>query len=497
MVLSLSKIPAICALLFSVLLAPSQTIELPYSAAAMAWYSGNLYGYGLETAQNGKTSFVIQRFGKNFDKLTELHFLLQFQYTENKLSCWSDTLHGFLNIYVSEGPTQKVSLFRFGRNFELLNQSSGLEVSRLNVLSGFDNELYYENANAYVIKTKGDSAGKQFFLNKYTFKNTIGGFEYDLIWQFPFERRNVASARVFFANKDAVYMYVVVKAGEKKGQWMLKVSAKNGHLLKGSKLNEKGDENTYCFGNYYYESTTKSMLVCGHKFHPKQLNPGTEVLSIAGSTAVVLYLVELDSLGEQVLKQEIRLPVTASKPPVKTAFLLQINKFTKTAGQHYQLEADVYQSNSTSSCYTYANSFALALSREEENFLAEKKAIFADPLITTYLGSNDRLDMNGKICLDSTTTLNKLLYKRPSLPVKLAYSTDSVSRPLWILSKSNPRKGAINFSLLLVEKKSYVLKSLEDLAKSSEPQCISIPGKQLVIGRQTETGTYKIRVYRY
>ncbi len=500
MVLSRTRVlPSLIVLFFGFVM-NSQTVEFPYAAANISWYSGNLYCFGLEEQTNGKVRFAVQKLGKNLETLGTQSFLLPFQITEEKVSCWSDTLHGYLNIYVSEGRTQKVSLFRFGRNFELLNQSSGVEVSRLNVLSGFDNELYYESSRVYAIKTKSDSSGTQFFLNKYTYKENPGGFEYDLLWQFPFERKNIASARVFHANKEAVWMYVMVKAGEKTGQWILKVNAKNGHLLKGTKLNEKGDEKTYCFGNYYYEPSTKSLIICGHKFSPKQLPPGLETLSIAGSTAVTLYLSEMDSLGVQVLKQELILPLVVSKTSGKNpghSYLLQIDEFSKTGQNQYRIEADVYQKNKATPCYTYANTFSLLMRKEEERYLPEKKNISSEPMIETYLLNNDRLDMNGKLCLDSGTTLSKLFYKRPSLSVKLNYAADSLSRPLWFLSKSNIRKGNINYSLLQAGKKTYELKTLEEISKSARPICIPLPPNRIVIGRQVDSGVYKLILYRH
>jgi hypothetical protein len=404
------------ALLFSFVLR-GQTLELPYSAAGLAWYSGNLYCFGLEENANGKVNFTVQRLGNSLEKYATQSFLLPFQKREEKVSCWSDTLHGYLNLYVSEGRKQKVSVFRFGRNFEFLNQSSGVEISRLNVLSGFDNELYYESKNVYAIKTKSDSSRKQFFLNKYTYKENSGGFEYDLLWQFPFERKNIASARVFYANKEAVWMYVMVNAGEKTGQWVLKVSANKGHLIKGTKLNDKGDDKTYCFGNFYFERSTKSLIICGHKFSPKQLPPGSETLAIAGSTAVTLYLTEIDSLGEQGLKQEITLPILSPKSAGKNpgyAYFLQLNTFVKTTESQYRIEADVYQKSKAMPCYTYANTFSFSLSKEDERYLAEKKNISSEPMIETFLFNNDRLDMNGKLCQDSSTSLSKL-FETPDL----------------------------------------------------------------------------------
>jgi hypothetical protein len=476
----------------------AQSVDLPYSAAGICRYAGNLYCFGLEE-NNKKLQVSIQQLGKNLEKLALKNYPLSIQKSEDMVACWSDTLHGNLTIYVSEGKNQKVSVFRFNKNFELIDQSSGVDVSRLNSLSGFDNELYYDREHVYAIKTKRDSSGVQFYLNKYTNKESVGGFEYDLIWQFPFERKNISSARVFHANKDAVFMYVVVKAGEKTGQWILKINTKNGYLIKGTKLNGKGDENTYCFGNYYFDAVSKNLLIWGHKFNSKQFNPKSEQLAVAGYSVVTLYLSELDSIGDQVLKQEIQLPIFQTKTAGKTpgfSYLLQINKVRKTAFNEFKLDVDVYKNTKATACYTFANSFTMLFKKEEENYLFEKKTIASEPFIETYLFNNDKLDMNGKLCQDSSTSFYKLFYKQPSLSVKLNVSEDSLKRPVWLLSKSNVRKGTINYSFLKAGKKSYELKTLEELPKSGNPACIPLYKNEFVIGRQTETALYKIVTYK-
>ena len=485
-------------LLINFLCFRAQTIELPYSAAGITWYSGHLYCYGLEET-NKDLTFSIQQLDINLNLKSTKNIKLSYQKIEENVPCWSDTLHGTLNVYLAEGKNQKVSVFRFKPTLELISQNEGVEVSRLNTLSGFDNELFYEKSNVYVIKTKSDSSGKQFYLNKYTFQEELGGLEYKLNWQFPFERQNISSARVFYANQDMVVLFVMVKAGEKTGQWILKVNAKTGHLIKGTKLNNKGDENTYCFGNYYFESTNKTLLICGHKFAPKQLAAETEVLSVSGATAVNLYISEIDSLGVQIIKQEVKLPIVPVKSGVKTkgdVYLLQIPAIQKMAQNQYQLEVDVYKKPGSVTCYTYANSFKLAFRKEDENYLFEKKTIFSDPLIESYLFTNDKLDMNGKICQDSSTSLSKLFYKRPSLAIKLKFEEDSLKRPMWWLSKSTIRKGSINYTQLRVGKKNYELKLLEDIQKSSAPIFVALPGNTAVIGRQNTPSTYKLVLYK-
>jgi hypothetical protein len=480
------------------LFARGQRVELPYSAASICRYAGNLYCFGLEE-NNKKLQFSIQQLGKNLEKLSLKNYPIAILKSEDMVACWSDTLHGFLNVYVSEGKNQTVSVFRFNKKFELINQSSGIEVSRLNALSGFDNELFYDREHVYAIKTKRDSSGVQFYLNKYTAKESTGGFEYNLIWQFPFERKNISSARVFHANKDVVFMYVVVNAGEKTGQWVLKINAKNGYLIKGTKLNGKVDENTYCFGNYYFDAVSKNLLIWGHKFNSKQFNPKTELLSASGQSLVTLYLSELDSIGDQVLKQELKLPIAPTKTtgkPSGYSYLLQINKVRKTAFNEFKLDIDVYKNTKAAACYTFANSFTMLFKKEDENYLYEKKTIASEPFIETYLFNNDKLDMNGKLCQDSSTSFYKLFYKQPSLAVKLNVSEDSLKRPVWLLSKSNIRKGSINYSSLKAGKKTYELKTVEELPKSFHPACIPLHENEFVIGRQTEATLYKIVTYK-
>jgi len=39
--------------------------------------------------------------------------------------------------------------------------------------------------------------------------------------------------------------------GEKSGQWVLRIDSENGKLIKASKLNDKGENSTYLFGDFF------------------------------------------------------------------------------------------------------------------------------------------------------------------------------------------------------------------------------------------------------
>ncbi len=290
----------------------SQTLQLNLSSAGTCVFSGQIYSFGIQE-QNQNRFFCVYKINSSLVKSDSLSFPLSSKKGTETVNCWVDTLHDVLSFYVPEGQKQSLTLFRLNKKFELIAQKKEIEVSRINPLSGFDNELYYENKNVYAVKTKYDSAGAQFFLNKYSLKESSITFEYDFPWQFPFERRNIGSAKVIFANTNYVFLFVMVKSGAKTGQWILKVNAKSGELLKGTKLNLKAEEFTYTFGNAFFETKTKTLLLCGSKFTSVQLPPNAHKLAISGQTFCTLYVIELDSIGDVSHRKDFKLPVLEPK----------------------------------------------------------------------------------------------------------------------------------------------------------------------------------------
>ena len=475
-----------------------QITEFSISAGNTCLFSGNVYCFGIENKEASEY-FVVYQLNTSLDTISSKRFKLTFKTGTDKIRCWSDTLHGFLTIYVPEGKNQKVSLYRFNPKFELLKEARSLDVARLYPVSGFENQLYYSGRSVYAVQTQKDSTGLQFYINKHELKPDFESFEYEKKWQFPFERKNIRSVQIFHASQEALFVFVHVFAGAKTGQWLLKINVRNGQLIKATKLNFKNEENSYMYGNYFFDARSKSLLLTGHKFSSKQYLAESGILSVSGASAVSMYVLEIDSIGDVQFRQDYKLAISPNKGAIKntaSAFLLQIKSFTRLSEHKYLLDCDVYKMSSQGNCYVYANSFAFGLTKDNENYLPEKKVIEANINIERFLNNNDKLDMNGKLCVDSTGGVEQLFVKNPSSPVKLLFANDSLNQPYWVLCKSNSRKAVIQLSAVKLEKKIYQVVSLEEIQLKLDPVVLLLPGRRLLLGSQNEAEKYVLKALR-
>src|SRR5690606_19918859 len=289
-----------------------------------------------------------------------------------------DTLHGYLNIYLQQKETKKVNIFRFNKKNELVASIDQIEIARLNNTSLFSNEtLFYKNI-VYSVKTESDTSGKQFYINKYELKSETENFDYIFKWQFPFERKNVSSAHIFHANKNYVLLFVMVSDGPKTGQWILKLNAESGQLIRGTKLNDKAETNAYFFGNFFFDEVYKSVYLAGQKFTHAQFDPVTQKLSIANAPSLVLYTLELDSIGDIQNKQDFKVPVNDIPAGVKKttgSYIVRIADFKKTADGRLILESDIFRSSNNNPCFYYVNSTFFTIVRSEERSFIEKATV--------------------------------------------------------------------------------------------------------------------------
>ncbi|HQQ95237.1 MAG TPA: hypothetical protein PLQ93_11825, partial [Bacteroidia bacterium] len=292
---------------------PAQNVELNLGAANMNQFRGKLYCYGSSAGQTS-SYFKIYQLDQDLRVLDSTGFRWPEGFGTDLIPAWSDTLHGFLNIYVPEGRTQRVSLYRFNARFELQKEVHNLEVTKINPISGFENKLFYDRDMVYAIQTQKDSSGQGFYLNKYQLKKEYIGFEYDFVWQFPFERRNIRSAEVIFANPEQLMVFVHVFAGSKKGQWILKINARTGRLIRGTRLGDKDSEDTYMYGAVNFEKQSKSLMLIGHKYNPSQYTYTSGKLMAPATASVQLYLNVLDSIGDPLIRQDLKISFSPQKP---------------------------------------------------------------------------------------------------------------------------------------------------------------------------------------
>jgi hypothetical protein len=127
----------------------------------------------------------------------------------------------------------------------------------------------------------------------------------------------------------------------------------------------------------------------------------------------------------------------------------------------------------------------------------EKNEIVNNPDVEQYFYTLDKLDMNGKLCVDSLDEFEKLYHKRITLPVKLDFKYDSLSNPMWVLTKSSVKKNIINYSFLKPVKKTYQVTIIEEVSKMQDPLYLRLSEKIFLIGSQTDEEKFRLRIYNW
>jgi hypothetical protein len=475
-----------------------QQSDLSFQNANACLFSGNLYAFGIRDAGAKKSALAIYRLTANLSvKDSFVHDLGNIAASQF-LQLSSDTLYGFLNIYLQKKEKKLVQIFRFNKDFKPVATVDDVDIARLNSISAFEKEIFYYKNFAYTVKSVSDTSGKQFYLNKYGLKSDQKNFEYELKWQFPFERKNIHSAHIVFVNEKLVLLYVNIIEGHKKGQWLLSVNNASGTLRRGSKLNDAMN-GFYSLGAVMQDSASLNVFITGQKFSDAEADQKENKFTAAKASANI-YLNVIDTAGEIIERNEFKLPVTeqksmAQKEPSK--FILRNKEFSQDKEQNIVLMYDVYKGIGNSMCYSFCNTLNLKIKFTDGRRIAEKAQLSSNPLIEKYYFNADQLDMNGKACLDSLDELETLFYKNIALNVNLGFKTDEMKNPIWLLKKSDAKKGIDNYTVLAPVKKVYQLTKITEVNKNENPGFILLSPKQFLISRQSSPDKFQLQVFNW
>ncbi|MEO6303931.1 MAG: hypothetical protein ABIP51_12245 [Bacteroidia bacterium] len=483
---------------FFITLLNAQNKQFNVSKGNCQLFSGKLYSFGIST-QKQNAACIIYKLDLQLKIVDSLTLDLGKANLTDFLQLSSDTLHNFLNIYIQRRDKKTVTILRFNKLFEKIVTIEDVDVARLNSISTFENELFYFKNTVYTVKAQSDTSGKQFYLNKYVLKSELKNFEYEPKWQFPFERKNINSAHIFYADTNAVLLYVNVSGGLKLGQWILKVNAKTGKLIRGTKLNDKGETNSYQYGNYYMDTAKRTLSVLGQRFTETQFNQKEKKLAISNAPFVSFYLIEIDSAGEVLSKLDFKIPVNEPKTTSKKVvsnYLLRIASLNKSKDGTVTFEGDAYRNTDNTLCYLYANTAIYKLIVEEDVLVFEKNTLAANAMIDKYYVSTDKMDMNGKICIDSLAQFENLFYKNSNFAVKKQFKQND-NGPVWLLTRSDLKKNSIDYTVLAPVNKAYALTKQDEPLKAKDPAIIVLSKTQFIISSQEEESKFQMKVFTW
>jgi hypothetical protein len=299
-------------------------------------------------------------------------------------------------------------------------------------------------------------------------------------------------------SEKLVLLYVNIIEGSKKGQWLLSINNASGTLKRGIKLND-GMNGFYALGAVMQDSATLNILITGQKFSDAEADQKENKFT-AAKTSANIYVNVIDTTGETVERNEFKLPVAeqksiAQKEPSK--FILRNKEFKQDKEQNIMLVYDVYKGTGNSMCYSFCNMLKMSVKFMDGKRIAEKTQLSSNPMIEKYYFNSDQLDMNGKVCLDSLSELETLFYRNIALNVNCGYKTDEMKNPVWLLKKSDAKKGIDNFTVLAPVKKVYQLTKIIEVNKNENPDFILLSPKQFLISRQSATDKFQLQIFNW
>ncbi len=428
-------------------------------------FKGHFYVCGIKT-----NTLKILRFDKNLQIKDSAEYKLDKSKAEDYLSIETDTLHDLLTVQLQKKDRQNALLLRFTPTLELKNEFKNLEVTKLNPLSGFGHQKFISGNAYYVVKSATDSTGKQYYLSRYDRENSATkAFEMKFRWQFNFEKQHIRNIHVFYADDDQVLVFVHINNGERKGQWILKINALNGLLIKAKRLNNNPNI-TYRYAHHHTDSISKEIVVVG------QVTAGEQLASATPS----LFIWQADSLLGLIEQKNFPLKIQPSNPKPKTVaqYIFQLPKLQVSPLGVYTLELDLYKQANAE--FKYANTSVQSFTIDSEGISFIQSPIKEFMEVENYFFSTDKQDLNGKLLQDTTWSSDRLFYKPMAIPSKTAFKLNDVGQPIWILRKYDVKTNKILYVQIAPGKKIYETTTLIQQTRETEPTVVIMNDRVLI-----------------
>jgi len=476
----------------------AQSASIPVEHTSLQQYRGQLYCAGLKQ-NNSEVNFCVFQLNAELKIIDSLVIAIGKGVIESYLTISADTLHDFLNFYIQEKERKEIRILRLDKNLGILENIANVDVARLNNKAMFtDEKLYFENT-VYCIRTSEDSLGKQFYLNKYDRKNESGNFQYSFVWQFPFEKKDIENAHILFATRSAVFLFVWRIIENAPTQWILKIHSGTGNLIRASKINAKGENDYYQFGNLHFDSQRKTILLCGQKITVSEAAMLLKKVPPKNASDAAIWICEIDSTGEIKYLNERKLPITqkiiSGKKP-NSFYILRINNIEKTKEGKIILDTDLYGKSATEACFKYTNSTFIGIQFVEEAYQFENLILERNSDIDFFYSSMDKLDMNAKLCNENNTNIEKIFYTELVYPARTMFTVNAENKKMYVLRKTDVRKKIVNYSFLKPEKSTYKISGIENVNATSNPIFIELSPVKFMIGKQTE-GSFQMKLYNW
>ena len=440
--------------IFLICLTKAQTVSKVLVQAHSFQFHQTVYVYGYEQQQTNLL-FKCFAYNQSLQLKDSIVYNLGKYTTADFLETTIDTLHDVINFYFQLANEKNVvTLLRLNNSLQKIGGAENYDANHINSMMTFDDEKYIYKNDLYVIRTNIDTGGTQFYLNKYEVKTMLKPFEYTNKWQFPFERKFIHRASVIYADSNDVMVYVNVIDGLKKGQWILRINANTGEIIKGTRLGQKIDAKQYLYSNSIYNSKTKSIAVIGSVYENEMIDFKKNTSNFINlSKRHQLFLICIDSLGEVISKTEklMALPIQTNKMAFTTSYHLKMREFKNTQAG-FDVWADIYE-QTLPNTFVYYSSWHIDITKSELDYdITPSKFLIATNAIPKFI-SYTKGDMYGKFVLNNISDYDKFKYKKLLNAIVIKTDMDVSGNSFFVLKKTDILLGTKNYHYVFLGKK--------------------------------------------
>ena len=429
----------IITLLFSItIISHGQSVKHSLISANVLRFHQLTYVYGYQQSGNN-LGFKCFSFSDKLLMKDSVEFNLEKHHPSDYLEISVDTLHDVLNFYFQLANQKNiVTLLRLNDSLRKIGSAENYDGNHVNALTVFDDEKYTFKQDMYIIRTSSDTMGKQFYLSQYHVKSMEKPFEYDYKWQFAFERKFIHRASIIYSDTSQVIVYAHVFDGLKKGQWILRINANTGEVIRGTKLSAKGDSRHFLMSGMIFDKKTKSIAVVGSIYETTMIDFKNKTSNFTNqSKNHKLFLVTIDSLGDVASRVEkaFPMPIQTKAGNILQSFHLKIREFNKQADGSYSIWSDIYE-QSLPNIFTYHTSWQFTLVPNDVDYDIVRSTLTISTKAITGFTSLVKGDTYGKFILNDISEYDKFKYKKPMNDVVIKTGLNN-NTAFYILKKTD------------------------------------------------------------
>jgi hypothetical protein len=416
-----------------------QSIQVDLVKSNICSFREHFYIYGFKSVLNENQSvFKCFKYDQEFNLKDSIETPIGSYAVSQYLEIEVDTVHQSLLFYFQKINENTVKLLRLSDKLGLIKVSENINANHINSVKLNAINTYYQGSHLLTITKYNDSLSDQFYLNQYHLNNDASHFEYQLSWQYAFERQNIKDISVLYSDSLYSYLYALVIDGVKKGEWILKIDLKKGNLVKGTKLNLKTEQKIYFPPNIYFNQLTKSLLCIGSVSSSQQFDFTSNEVKLT-SHLNSLYLIELDSLLDIKYRVEktIAMPLAINALAKTNTIIINPICLQKKDDVKFELMANVY--SKINGLTSYMSSWIFEIQYQAEEFIIEPMPFYnlniSDP--------KSKLMLNEKIELNAADEFYQFSLNKSRAPL-LAHQFVS-DKPYYYIIKNNVNENTLSF----------------------------------------------------